>query len=268
MAPGSWFEWREAPPAEFAVIGDPIGHSRSPEMHHAAYRALGLAYTYVRVRVPPHEVPAALDALADLGYHGVNVTVPLKEAVIPWLECVDPFASRVRAVNTIRFSDRSGTNTDGPGLVDSLGEAGASPCPALLLGAGGSARAVGHAMAEAGYALRIWNRTFAKAEALAEELGAQALSSPDPQGVQVIVNATSASLQGESVPIVWERAEPDALAYDLMDGPQGTPFLSQASEAGLRTLGGRALLVAQGALSFRYWLDVEPPREAMREALA
>lgn len=264
------YSWREAPAAEFAVIGDPVSHSLSPRMHTAAFAALDLPFRYVAVHVPGGEVRAALDHLHDLGYQGVNVTVPHKEAVMEWCSGVEPFARRVRAVNTIRMSDRAGMNTDAPGFLDTLRDLGLNGGTALLLGAGGSARALTLALAEAGWRLRIYNRTRSRAEEMISSLGisAELLSDPNPAGADLVLNTTSASLQSADLGIAWSLAARDAVAYDLMYAKEPTQFLAGAAAHGLRTLDGLDLLVAQGARSFEWWIGVPGPRAEMRRAIS
>lgn len=257
--------WRDAPVAQFAVIGDPIEHSRSPEMHAAAFRSLGLPYRTVRVHVEPGEVDEALEHLASIGFLGVNVTVPHKEAAWRWSgRSGDGLSARIGAANTLRLATRECINTDGPGFVDTLESL---PERALLLGAGGSARAIAASLEDAGVELTIWNRTRERAEALKRELDLQAeiLDEPDLAGFDLIVNATSAGLHGGGPGLEWGVAKPSALAYDLVYG--STPFLEAAAARGLQTMDGIPLLVAQGARSLEWWLGVEAPRAAMLKAL-
>jgi len=141
---------------------------------------------------------------------------------------------------------------------------------ALLLGAGGSARALAIGLVGAGYDLRLYNRTFAKAGALAADLelsGTQILREADPGGASLIVNTTSASLANEEIPVLWQRAEPGALAYDLMYAEGPTAFLRSAALHGLDTMDGRQMLVAQGARSFEWWLGIPAPRDVMLQAI-
>jgi L-threonylcarbamoyladenylate synthase len=264
------YEWRSAPPGEYAVIGDPVEHSLSPRMQGAAFRDLGLSDRYVAVRVPIDEVGPALDRLQSIGYRGLNVTVPLKEAVLEHLLDVDPFAVRAQAVNTVRLPERAGINTDGPGFVDILADLGIhKPARVLLLGAGGSARAIALALADAGYELLIHNRTRERAHRMVETLGisAKVLDVPDPAGASLVVNATSASLQGHAVPLLWEALDPSAVAVDLMYGKGDLPFLSEASSRGHTVVDGLALLVAQGVRAFEWWTGRTPSRSAMRLAV-
>jgi shikimate dehydrogenase len=266
------FEWRDAPRARFAVIGDPIGHSLSPQMQNAALRDLGVDGEYVAIRVEPSEACVALDHLAGLGYEGVNVTVPNKGAVLPWLTSVEPFAARVGAVNTIKLATRTGTNTDGPGFLQTFTGLGVKfRAYVLMLGAGGSARAILTALASEDFDTWIWNRTKERAEALVEEsrVGTRVVDTIDPSLYDLIINGTSSTLQeAAELPIDWSRAKHGAVAYDLSYPESKSLFLRGAKAVGLKTKDGLGLLVAQGALSLEWWLGVEPNREVMLEAVS
>jgi len=265
------FRWQDAPIADFAVIGDPIAHSLSPKMHTAAFASLGLEYKYVAIRVPAGRAGMALERLAHLGYKGVNVTVPHKEETLEWLMESDTIARRVRACNTVRPATRSGTNTDAPGFLETLDEfkfeEGQS---ALIIGAGGSARAIAAALEEAKFRIAIYNRTIENASRLIASLGLSAsiVESPDVEGFDLVVNTSSAHFEGAETHIDWSRAKPEAVAYDLTYMAVTTPFLEPAEKAGLRIIDGKAMLVAQGARSFEWWLGREAPREVMRKAIA
>lgn len=261
-----WWEWRNAPPADFAVIGDPVSHSLSPRMHAAALAKLGRTERYVALRVPSGEVELAFSELKSRGYKGLNVTVPLKEEAAA-LVILDEFARRCGSANTIALVEGKGTNTDGPGFVETLSGLVAPGDLVLLLGAGGSARSIALALYLAGYPLRVHNRTRARAEKmiLDLEIEAEVVDDPAPEDARLIVNATSASLHKNGLNVPWDHARSDALAYDLVYGD--TAFLSQARGAGLKTIDGGAMLVAQGARSLEYWLGVDAPRDVMTEAL-
>lgn len=261
------FEWQDAPEAEFAVIGDPVSHSLSPKMHLAAYASLGLPFRYVAIQVAPGDVRASLELLKKRGYWGVNVTVPHKEEALGWPTEVEPLALHVRAANTLDLRSGACINTDAPGFMETLAPLKVPRKDALVLGAGGSARALVYALVEAGWQVRIFNRTHEKAEAMAEEIGGRAVSVAAPENAGLILNTTSASLSGSDLPIAWAETAPDAIAYDLMYAKEPTPFLRTAAAHGLRTVDGRPLLAAQGALSFEWWLSRPAPRQVMLEAL-
>lgn len=258
------YEWQEAPAADFAVIGDPVAHSRSPQMHEAAYRSLGLDLSYVALRVPEGEVEDALDHLHDLGYKGVNVTIPHKAEAKKWAR-PDEWATKIGVVNTLDLGSRNATNTDGPGFLDTLQEftfpKGAS---VLILGAGGSGRAVAAVLPSAGFEVSVWNRTPQRAQDLAREFGLKVVDLLTAN-YDLIVNTTSVGLKQDRLPMDWDAVRLSTVAYDLVYGK--TPFLEEAGARGLRTLDGKELLVAQGARSFEFWLGIEPPREVMREAI-
>jgi shikimate dehydrogenase len=169
------------------------------------------------------------------------------------------------------MADKFGFNTDAPAFMETLRLMYVLPgTPTLLLGAGGSSRAIAAILSEEGFPLHIWNRTPSKAHDLIKELDledAAAVASPDLSGAGLIINATSASLQGNRLPLDWANAVPGAVAYDIMYGASPNPFLDDATEAGVRAVDGLALLVMQGALSFEFWIEREAPHEAMWEAV-
>lgn len=266
-----WFAWREAPLGEYAVIGDPVSHSRSPAMHAAAYRAFGLDWRYRAIQVHLHEFEPALDHLAALGYRGLNVTVPLKSAAYSWSLRRDANAEACGAVNTLMLADRSGANTDLPGLLACLDrfdlEAGS---PALVLGAGDSARTCWIALSGR-HRVKAWNRTRDRLATFEGTAGIEILDQPDPAGCSLILDATSAALAGQSPPVLWDRAEPGATACCLAYGAQTPPFLRDAAARGLKTEDGHRLLVEQGHLSLSLWLgrDAGPAAfQAMLKAVA
>lgn len=261
----AFYPWREAPKADFAVIGDPIEHSRSPQMHSAAYKALGLDHRYVAIHVLVGEVRAALDHLQSLGYRGVNVTVPHKAEAMEWSSEPDALSKQIGVVNTIDLTTGLATNTDAPGFMDTLIpfglKAGSS---ALLMGAGGSARALAVILSASGFRVDIWNRTLSRAEELAKEFKLSVVEQASA-AYDLVINTTSAGLSQAILPIDWKNRKYSTVAYDLVYGQ--TPFLQTASELGLRTQDGKELLVAQGARSFRFWLGIDPPRDVMRQAI-
>jgi shikimate dehydrogenase len=264
------YEWRDAPASDYAVIGDPVAHTLSPRMHKAAYEKCNLDLCYEAIRIPKGETHEALEHLRNLGYQGVNVTLPHKQEVIGWLSDIDPFASRVQAVNTIRLDDRYGFNTDAPGFMKTLDLLNIQPgTPTLILGAGGSARAIVAALAEEDFPLRIWNRTRERAENLLEELEIEASvwDQPEILDAGLIVNTTSASLQGIQIPIDWSHTMPGAIAYDIAYNGTSMPFLQDAITNGVRSYDGKGMLVMQGALAFEWWLGIEAPHDVMWESI-
>ena len=272
-----------------AVIGDPIAHSRSPLMHNAAFRALDLPFAYCAFRVVPDEVGAAVDAVRALGLVGLNVTIPHKQAVIAHLDVLSPVARLTGAVNTIVNRDGvlHGENTDVPGLSRALDEAGLPPRVklALVLGAGGSARAAVAALARRARTVVVAARRDAQAVGLIEELGAGvrarletvALADlAEPRGAaakllgraDVVVNTTPVGMHGEDfVPFACAATGPDCLFYDLIYTERETPFLVAARRARRRGANGLGMLLHQGAVAFELWTGVAPPLDVMRRAL-
>ena len=246
------------------VLGFPVGHSRSPAMMNAAFAELGLDWRYLALPVPPERFEQALRALPASGYRGANVTIPHKRAAHDLADELSDAASEIGAVNTLSFGDGGrivGDNTDAGGLLDALGEP--VPPTALVLGAGGAARAAAWALAQAGADVTVWNRTPERAVELAEDL--EVAHSERPGAAELIVNATSVGLHpGDSLdglPLVDAR-----VVVDLVYGDAATPFARWGDERGARVVGGIEVLVRQGARSLALWTGHEPPVDAMRAA--
>ncbi|MBV6458080.1 MAG: Shikimate dehydrogenase (NADP(+)) [Fimbriimonadaceae bacterium] len=262
------YPWKEAPQAGYAVIGDPIAHSWSPIIQTAAMRQAGISGRYVAIQVPDLEFDAAVVRLKQLGYEGLNVTVPLKERAYRYAK-PEPEARKYGVANVLNLIEGTATNTDAAGFLDSLLEVAAEPGHVLVLGAGGTARALVRALKDQGWSVSIWNRTQERAERLVDDLGFSMTipTDPDPRGFDLILNTTSASLEGESLPIPWERADPTTLAYDVAYGPSMSPFLAEARNHGLRIRDGVEMLIAQAARSFAWWHGIEPDRDVMRRSV-
>lgn len=247
--------WRDAPAADFAVIGHPVKHSLSPAMHMAAYSALGLPYRYVAIDVPPTELAEALKHLARAGYMGVNVTVPLKESAFE-LTTPDSVANAAHAVNTINLQDLRATLTDGKAFWKIVER---RPGKVLVLGSGGTARAI----LTSAHSRDVW--LWARNTARALELHDAVLETLDADGFSVVVNATAATMHGEDLPVIWDGTP--GLAIDVMYGVPSS-FLARAEASGWKVMDGKRLLLEQGALAFEWWLGIPAPREAMWGAIA
>ena len=272
-------------PQRLGIIGHPIGHSISPLFQQAALDAIGFDGAYEAWDVAPDGVGEFVAGLRAPGTLGINVTVPHKEAVIPFLDEVDDWASTAGAVNTIvnREGRLTGHNTDGIGFLRALREgAGFEPRgrDVLVLGAGGSARGVVYALARAGIAqLFIANRTLERAERLAtiaidSGVASQALALSDAPGatgeVALIVNCTSMGMvhgpDEIGSPLSAADIPSTVLVNDLVYNPLETPLLREAARAGAATLGGIQMLVYQGAASFEMWTGHDAPVAVMLEA--
>jgi shikimate dehydrogenase len=268
-------------PKRLAVLGHPISHSRSPAMHHAALAELGLAegWAYEAIDVAPADFEAFVRGMAALGFVGANVTVPHKVAALELADEASEAARAIGAANTLSFSSGriAADNTDARGFLASLPAPPAGK-PALVLGAGGSARAVAWALVTEGAQVSIWNRTPEKAERLADELGALALRSGDERlataNFDLIVNATTVGMgrSGEgaadlkSLPVRADSLGETHQLVDLAYGPSETDLARVARAHGATIVDGLEVLVRQGAASLRIWTGQDPPIEAMRGA--
>jgi shikimate dehydrogenase len=270
----------------FGLIGWPVEHSVSPAMHNAAFRALGLPWRYTLLPTPPSQVGATLADLRAQGYRGINVTVPHKQAVMSHLDEVAAAASAIGAVNTIVVQDDRllGHNTDADGFLAALREAGFEPGGrrALVLGAGGSARAVVYALAQAGCAVVIHNRTVKRAAELACDMqrlsdrapitwlpSAGTLAGLELADFDLLVNTTPVGMWPQADTSPWPETLPlpaHWTVYDLVYNPQETRLLARARAAGATAVGGLGMLMHQGALAFELWTGQSPPIDAMRKA--
>jgi shikimate dehydrogenase len=267
-------------------MGDPIEHTMSPVMHNAAFSALGLDYVYLPFRVKPEALGRAVEGMRALNIKGLNVTIPHKVAVIPFLDRLDPLAEKIGAINTIVNEEGvlTGYNTDATGFLRALLEWGISPegKNIVILGAGGAARAIALVLAERGAELSILNRNLSRAgdlccrirqalpgkvEALAldEKHLAQLLS-----GTDILVNTTSIGmgLDRAETPVPARLLQAELIVFDIVYNPIRTRLLGEAEAAGARTMNGLDMLAWQGALAFEKWTGQPAPLELMkREAM-
>jgi shikimate dehydrogenase len=273
------------------LIGWPTGHSVSPAMHNAAFAALGMDWRYVPLPVTtdrPEAIGEAVRGVRALGLAGVNVTVPHKQAVMPHLDELSPAAAAIGAVNTIIVTTDGrllGDNTDAPGFVADLRDHGAEPqgCHCLVLGAGGSARAIVYGLAQARAArVTIANRTLLRATELAAALQPSFLDCridvcdlPDDladvaRSADLVINCTSLGMSPNVDGLPWDAALPfhgGQTVYDLVYNPRETRLLRKATADGARAIGGIGMLIWQGAIAFERWTGLMPPVEIMRQAI-
>lgn len=271
------------------LIGWPVSHSFSPAMHNAAAAALGINWIYLALPVHPQDLKSAVHGIPALGFKGINVTVPHKQAVMPFLDSVEPGAKLIGAVNTIvvsRTADDTwrlvGHNTDSLGFLADLQSLHVTidQRDCLILGAGGSARAVVYGLAQAGANVHILARREVQAQQLASDFGAvapiQAGSlSALPSLVKsleapLIVNTTPLGMFPEVDQTVWPDSIPfpaGAFVYDLVYNPRETRFMQQARAAACKTSNGLGMLIHQGALAFELWTGQKPNIQVMKHAL-
>ncbi len=278
------------PPARLAVIGDPVAHSLSPEMHNPALRACGIAAQYVRLHLKPEEFVAALPKLTALGFIGCNCTIPHKFMALDAVDEVHPDARRVGAVNTLIFRPDGtvfGRNSDAPGFLRTVREEFGREVKDLRIlvpGAGGGAgAAVATVCAMEGCReLLLTNRTLAKVEQVAAGLtglpGGRAATvvpfTPDALAaalprVDLIVNCTSLGMKaGDPAVVPHSLLQPHHMVYDMVYKPLITPLVAAARDAGARAINGIPMLLWQGVYSFEWWFGGQAPVEVMRAGLA
>lgn len=283
-----------APPARLAVIGDPIAHSKSPQMHNPALLSCGINAQYVRVQVPVGRVSEAFRKFSRAGFWGVNITIPHKFEALDAVDVVDPLARTLGAVNTVHIKDGRlyGYNSDGPGFLRAVKEAfgvSVSELRVLVLGAGGGAgRAVAvQCFVEGCQSLALQNRTAAKAVQLTADLEAMRAAHGSATAVthcdttesliqqvsqaDLIVNGTSLGMKPDDAPLLPHGVLSSRhLVFDMVyrAGGMRTQLGEAAHAAGARYADGVLLLLHQGAISFEHWFDRPAPLEVMRAGLA
>lgn len=265
----------------FAVIGDPIAQSKSPEMHSTWFNLDGFDASYIPIRVKPEDLEKAINSLNLLGVSGFNVTIPHKTTIIPFLDEIDETAKLMGAVNTVvrlKNGHLKGYNTDGDGFVRSLEEKVGNDFrkqPVLMIGAGGAARGIAFALKNQGYDdITITNRTTSKAQDLIDALGSGKVITNDEASqtldeYKIIIQTTSAGMSyGEfSLPFSIDRLSKDAIAADIVYNPLMTPFLQHAKEIGATVVTGVGMFVHQGAIAYEHWLGQYPDTKLMVEKL-
>ena len=267
------------------LLAYPAGHSISPTMHNAAFEHLGLPFHYQALEVAPENLSDAMDKLREPQVAGSNVTVPHKQAVIPYMDSLSDVAKQIGAVNTIINTNGKlhGHNTDASGYLRSLQDIHFSPegKSVVMIGAGGAARAVLYALLEAKASeVFIWNRTVEKATSLAEDfatLGKISAVTTDNlkeaiRNCQLLVNTTSVGMVKEGLdpylsPIPDDYLPQEGLVSDIIYKPRQPRLLANAHKAGLATQHGLGMLIYQGAYSFKEWTAKEAPTDVMFESV-
>jgi shikimate dehydrogenase len=271
----------------FGIIGHPVRHSLSPAMQNAALQACGIDGVFVPFDVQPERLGEAITGLRALGVRGVNVTIPHKTCVVPYLDRLDESAEAAGAVNAISNEEGRlvGYNTDGDGLVRSLDEEFAftpENSTVVIIGAGGAARGAVAAICRAGARrITIANRSRDRAKALVTAMEARypdtvlavagygEQAPPIFQDADLVVNSTSLGMHGEVIAgLDLESFNCNAVVYDMVYAPPVSPLLREAGRLGLRHANGLGMLAAQGELAFRIWTGMLPPPGLMKRVLA
>ena len=268
----------------YGVIGDPITHSLSPAMHNAAFESLDMDALYVAFRVPRGEASAAVRGIRSLGISGVNVTMPHKMSIIRYLDRIDGDARKIGAVNTIVRSGARllGYNTDGKAALETLSQLGTlNGRKAVILGAGGAARAIAYCLSKGVDELTVLNRTRSRGSALAAAVGKWSRSTCQSRdlslgnlrrqmnGARLLINTLPADVFphfGETI-IREQLIGKDVLVLDANYKP-GSDFIAKAEMAGAKASDGLEMLVRQAAYSFKLWTGQDPPIKVMRDAAA
>jgi shikimate dehydrogenase len=265
----------------YAVIGDPIDHSLSPNIHNAAFKELGLDCVYIGYRIPKGELKGGLESLKKIKIAGFNVTIPNKVEIMKYLDKVDEDCSLIGASNTVTNTEGElkGYNTDMDGFLEPIKRKNIAieGTKVLLLGAGGAARAIvaGFAKEKVG-SITIANRTEEKAASLsqfAHKIGVDANAiSLDEIGNSVseykfIVNATSIGLKNEQTPLPTETINQDSIVYDIVYMPMNTDLIKKSKEKGATIIYGYEMLLGQATRAFEIWHGVKAPYEAMKRAI-
>ncbi len=254
------------------VIGWPVAHSRSPRLHGAWLARHGINGEYRLLPVQPADLAATLRALPGQGFVGANLTIPHKEAALALCDVLNPSAERAAAVNTLEFSAGKiiGSNTDGYGFIANLRAHGVDPGrgPALILGAGGAARAIGAALQQAGAAITFSNRTPERAIALSKNFSPATVLPWEQResalkDFALLVNTTSLGMADQPPLIMFlHNAAPDLVVADIVYVPLQTPLLADAAARGLKTIDGLGMLLHQAAPGFKAWFGVQPEVDA------
>lgn len=255
----------------YGIIGHPVAHSLSPAMHNAAFKAISIEAFYCPFDVL--DLEGAMRGTRALGIKGLSVTVPYKEAVIPYLDEIDPMAREIGACNTIvnRSGLLLGTNTDWIGAVRAIGEV--SPIKGkkvLVVGAGGSSKAIVKGLIQEGARVHIANRTRERAETLGKHFGctASGLDLPSGMEIDILINATTVGMgQDHAMPVGPEVVEAADVVMDIVYAPLETPLLKLAKERGKTTINGLRMLLFQAVAQFELWTGKKAPVQVMEEAL-
>lgn len=250
------------------VIGWPIAHSRSPRLHGYWLERHGIDGAYMALAVAPADFPAAVRGLVAAGFAGANVTLPHKQSAFAICDTVDPTAHRAGAVNTLVFAEGriTGANTDGFGFVENLRAHAVDPAagPALILGAGGAARAIAAGLMDVGAAVTLCSRNDDQAAALASDLAGVAAIGWAHRGAALgdhalLVNATSGGMTGKAaLDMDLSHAPPRMAVADIIYAPLETALMAEAAARGLAVVGGLGMLLHQGRPGFKAWFGVDP----------
>lgn len=256
-------------------IGYPIKSSRSPSIHNAGYKALGIddKYTYIRKEVKPKDLKKVMEEIRTQGISGVSVTMPHKQEVMKYLDKIDDDALKIGAVNTVVNKDGKliGFNTDWIGAIVALEKrTNLEDKKVAIIGAGGAARAIVYGLIKKGAKVKIFNRSKDSAQQIAEEFGCEygSLDSLEEiSNMDIIINATSVGMNEDKSPIDKRFLNNKQIVFDIVYSPKETRFIKDAIEKGATIISGYEMLLYQGVEQFKLYTGLQAPVEAMREEL-
>ncbi|SIN89712.1 shikimate dehydrogenase [Halodesulfovibrio marinisediminis] len=260
----------------YGIIGHPLGHTMSPALHNSGFNKYSLNSVYMAFPTPPEKLPEFMENFRSLPMYGASVTIPHKEAVIEYVDKITPRATTVGAVNTLYWEDDTlvGDNTDVIGFMAPLKGKKLASTKALVLGAGGAAKAVLAGLQELCINdVTICNRTLERAEKLAAQFSVKSVAWDERGSVEanLVINTTPMGMSGEQVnetPFTADMFTESGIAYDLVYNPLETVFLRTAKETGWETIDGLHMFAAQGAEQFRLWTGKELPIEHIRKLIS
>lgn len=267
------------------IIGHPIEHSMSPTMHNPALQELGLDYVYVAFDIHPDKLKQAIDAIRTFDIKGVNVTIPHKEQIIPYLDEVDPIAKKMGAINTIKNENGylKAKNTDAAGAKKSLLDAGCTikGKNILFLGAGGVARSIAYILSDDAEKIILTDVIEEKAVNVAAEikrnmnvniegkLASEKIIGQEIKQADILINATPIGMhpKEDTAPISKELLHGELFVFDVIYNPMNTRLMKMASEIGCKALGGLEMLVNQGVIAFEWWTGKSPNSKLMKNKI-
>ncbi|MCT4535760.1 shikimate dehydrogenase [Halodesulfovibrio sp.] len=260
----------------YAIIGHPLGHTMSPALHNSGFNMFSLPAVYMAFPTPPEKLADFMTAFRTLPIHGASVTIPHKETVMQYVDRITPRAAKVGAVNTLFWDNETlvGDNTDVLGFLAPLTQDDSTFRHALILGAGGAAKAVLAGLHELNVQqVTICNRTAERAQHLAEQFAVEYVDWEKRGTVEadLVINTTPMGMSGEHVektPYPPEMFRNEGVAYDLVYNPLKTTFLRDAEKAGWKTIDGLHMFAAQGAEQFRLWTEKDIPLEHIRTLIS
>ncbi|MFN3813290.1 MAG: shikimate dehydrogenase [Aquificaceae bacterium] len=250
----------------YGILGYPVKHSLSPIFQNSAFEYLGIDAVYIPFEVRPEDLKHAIYGLSALSVRGVNVTLPHKEKVLEYVDRMDEHTAVIGSANTLKFTNViEAYNTDWTGFLKALNEAKVEGKAVLVLGAGGTSKAILYALKRAEYDVYLWNRTYEKAVELSKKFQVQVVKKPEDvlKRISLIVNTTSVGLQSDDPPLFdYSQLDQGHTVFDVIY--KETPLLRRAQEVGAKAIDGLSMLLYQGIESLKIWTGFDVPFEVVK----